>query len=71
MERGDEVKTIPFMTWKAGEAEKSANKTGMVQDNAIPEERSKGIFISKTNKVMMPLLRQDPPTWVRQIYDSA
>ena len=57
LERGDEVKAIPFMTWKAGEVEKSASKRGMVLDYVVPEGRSKGMFMSKTNKVMVPLLR--------------
>ena len=59
LERGDEVKAIPFMTWKAGEVEKSASKRGIALDYVIPEGRSKGMFMSKTNKVMVPLLRQD------------
>ena len=56
LDRGDEVKAIPFMTWKAGEVEKSANKRGMVLDYAVPEGRSKGMFMSKTNRIMIPLL---------------
>ena len=57
LDRGDEVKAIPFMTWKAGEVVKSTSKRGMVLDYVVPEGRSKGMFMSKTNKIMIPLLR--------------
>ena len=43
LDRGDEFKTILFMTWKAGEFEKATGERGM--------------FMSKTNKIMIPLLR--------------
>ena len=57
LDRGDEVKAIPFMTWKSGEVEKSTGKRGMVLDYVVPEGRSKGMFMSKTNRIMIPLLR--------------
>ena len=57
LDRGDEVKAIPFMTWKSGEVEKSAAKRGMVLDYVVPPNRSKGMFMSKTNRIMIPLLR--------------
>lgn len=57
LDRGDEVKAIPFMTWKAGEVEKSTAKRGMVLDYVVPEGRSRGMFMSKTNRIMIPLLR--------------
>ena len=37
LDRGDEVKAIPFMTWKAGEVEKSSSKRGLVLDYVVPE----------------------------------
>nr|WP_115092991.1 hypothetical protein [Synechococcus sp. UW106] len=64
LDRSDEVKAIPFMTWKSGEVEKAASKRGMVLDYVIPEGRSKGMFMSKTNKIMIPLLR----VWRLQLY---
>ena len=57
LDRGNEIKAIPFLTWKSGEVEKPSSNRGLALDYVIPEGRSKGMFMSKTNKIMIPLLR--------------
>ena len=55
LDRTSGVKAIPFLSWKSGEVTKSSSTRGMNLEYVIPEGRSKGLFLSKANKVCVPL----------------
>ena len=55
LDRTSGVKAVPFLSWKSGEVTKRSSTRGMNLEYVIPEGRSKGLFLSKANKVCVPL----------------
>jgi len=56
IDREKGIKAVPFLQWKTGTVSKRASTRGMNLDYVVPEGRSKGLFVSKTNKILVPLL---------------
>ena len=55
LDRKNGTKAIPFLSWKSGQITKRASTRGMNLEYLVPEGRSKGLFLSKTNKICVPL----------------
>ena len=53
---GKEVKAIPFLHWREGKVTERADKRKMSIEYIKPEGRSKGLFVSKANKICVPLM---------------
>ena len=53
---GKGVKAVPFLYWRKGEVAERSSTRGMNLDYVVPEGRSKGLFVSKTLRVLVPLL---------------
>ena len=50
------VKGLPFLFWTSEKVIEKPSKRGLLLEYVIPEGRSKGLLVSKTNKVLVPLL---------------
>ena len=55
LDRTSGVKAIPFLSWKSGEVTEWSSTRGMNLEYVVPEGRSRGLFLSKTNRVCVPL----------------
>ena len=53
---GKEVKAIPFLQWREGTVTEQADKRNISIEYVRPEGRSKGLFVSKTNKICVFLM---------------
>lgn len=56
LDRTKGVKAVPFLHWKPGSVTERSSTRGMNLDYVVPEGRSKALFMSKTNRVLVPLL---------------
>ena len=55
LDRTSGVNAVPFLSWKSGEVTKRSSTRGMNLEYLVPAGRSKGLFLSKINKVCVPL----------------
>ena len=55
LDRSAGVKAIPFLSWRGGVITESRSTRGMNLEYILPEGKSKGMFLSKTNRVCIPL----------------
>ena len=53
---GKGAKAVPFLYWKKGEVTERSRTRGMNLDYVLIPGRSKGLFVSKTLRVLVPLL---------------
>jgi len=56
LNRDKGIKAIPFATWRTGTINMSSSKRGLNLEYVVPEGRSKGYLMSKTNRVFIHLL---------------
>ena len=55
IDRTSGVKAVPFLSWKSGEVTQRLSTRGINHEDVVSEGKSKGMFMSKTNKVYVPL----------------
>ena len=56
LDRTKRAKAVPFLHWKPGSVTERSSTRGMNLDYVVPEGRSKGLFMSIINRVLVPLL---------------
>ena len=49
-------KGLPFLLWSSEKVIEKSSKKGLLLEYVIPEGRSKGLLVSKTNRICVPLL---------------
>ena len=57
LDRGEEIKAIPFLQWADGQVKQSASNKSLTIEYVLPAGRSKGIFMTESNQIMVPLQR--------------
>ena len=56
LDRTKGAKAIPFLQWRAGEVSLRMDSRGMNLDYVVPPGKSREVFMSKTNKILVPLM---------------
>ena len=56
IDRTKGIMGVPFLKWKAGTVSKRASTRGMNLEYIVRLNRSKGLLVSKTDRILVPLM---------------